>query len=282
MSFKIDQMTIDEYANGRVTAGDRVAKVGSVYWTRTKGLFYRPLLSYEAYSLSANDLPRVFIGGFQCVVSDPKVANSAIKFVMLNDVEHYDLAGVGTHRRNSIKRAAKLFAVRPVDDEIQFKEQGFQAYCSFYARTRYEYKRGRTQKDFFYKWAESLLKSSKTLVLGGYDNTGDLKAVSISCWVGHTLTYLTFFAETTALKNGVHEIMLHRLREVVSQTNGIHEVFLRRYQGGNGMDEYYVGRGAKVVVKPAKLHIDPVSTWALKSCFPAKYATLFQQSDSLS
>jgi hypothetical protein len=55
MSFKIDQMTIDEFANGRVTAGDRVTKVGSVYWTRTKGLFYRPLLSYEAYSLSDND-----------------------------------------------------------------------------------------------------------------------------------------------------------------------------------------------------------------------------------
>jgi hypothetical protein len=112
------------------------------------------------------------------------------------------------------------------------------------------------------------------LILGGYDQREDLRAISLSYWVGHTLFYATFFSDTVALQKGVGEIMFHRLRELVSQTPGIREVLLRRYQGGNGMDNYYLLRGAKVVIKPSKLQLDPVSKWILKSCFPARYGFL--------
>jgi hypothetical protein len=71
--------------------------------------------------------------------------------------------------------------------------------------------------------------------------------------------------------------MFHRLRELASQTPGIQEVFVRRYQGGNGIDNYYLLRGAKLVTKPCKLWIDPVSKWILKSYFPARYAILGEE-----
>jgi len=273
MSVQIQQMTVDEFAESRIALGDRVKKFGTVYWVR-KGLFFRPLLPHEACPVSESDLPSTQIGGFQCVVSVPSEANSVMKFLMLDEVQHYALDKLKHDRRLLIKNAAKQFAIRLVQDSNQFKKRGFQVYCSFYERTRYRYKRERVRRRNYEHWVDSVLKSRKTLILGGYDQSEELRAISLSYWVADTLSYASFFADTVALQKGVGELMFHRLRELASQTPGIHEIFVRRYQGGNGMDKYYLLRGAKLVTKPCKLQLDPVSKWILKSCFPARYAKL--------
>ena len=274
MSSLVQQMTVGEFAESRIAVGDRVEKFGDVYWVRTKGLFFRPLLSHEACPIAKSELPPAHIGGFQCVVSVPDEANSVMKFLMLDEVQHYELGKLPYKRRLMIRNAAKQFAIRPIQDETQFKEHGFQVYCSFYERTRYHYKWERIRRESYTRWIDSVLKSRKTLILGGYDQREDLRAISISYWVGHTLYYATFFADTVALRKGVGELMFHCLRELVSQTPGIGEVLVRRYQGGNGMDNYYLLRGAKLVTKPSRLQLDPASKWILKTCFPARYVTL--------
>jgi hypothetical protein len=273
MSVQIQQMTVDEFAELRIALGDRVKKFGTVYWVR-RGLFFRPLLPYEACPVGESDLPSTQIGGFQCVVSAPSEANSVMKFLMLDEVSDYALDKLKHDRRLLIKNAAKQFAIRLVQDRNQFKTQGFQVYCSFYERTRYRYKRERVRRRNYEHWADSVLRSRKTLILGGYDQSEELRAISLSYWVADTLSYVSFFADTVALQNGVGELMFHRLRDLASKTPGIRQIFVRRYQGGNGMDKYYLLRGAKLVTKPCKLQLDPISKWILKSCFPAKYAQL--------
>lgn len=274
MDFELQQMTADEFADSRMAIGEAVERFGALYWVRTKGLFYRPLLFYEAYSPSESDLPPRGLGGFQYIVSDNHEANSTLRFLILDEVHTYALEKLEHNRRRLIKNAAKHFVIRPIKDVAEFQEQGFHAYCSFYQRTRYQYKSERTIRSKFAEWADAVVNGSKAFVFGGYENGGELKGVSIAHWIGKSLLYSTFFSDTPALKKGIGELMFHVLRETASRTPGIEEVIVRRYQGGNGMDNYYLLRGAKLVCRPAKLRLHPVTKWILKSCFPARYATL--------
>lgn len=273
MTILLQQMTVAEYANARVAVGDRVERIGAVYWVRTKRFFYRPLLPYEVYSLSKSDVPLVGLGGFEHVVADAREANAAMSFLMLDDVRDYALEKLGHKRRLLIKNAARRFVIRPVQDPAEFKEQGFQAYLSFYQRTHYQYRSKRRHRENFRQWAKAIIESPKAVVLGGYGQSG-LTAVSVSYWVGETLLYATFFSSTSALEEGVGELMFHTLREAASQAHGIREMFVRRYQGGDGRDKYYLLRGAKLIHKPARLCLNPLSEWILKTCFPGKLALL--------
>ena len=206
-------------------------KFGAVYWVRTSGLFFRPLL--ETCPISEPDWPEVHIGGFQCVIPGPNEANSVMKFLMLDEVQHYELGKLRHDRRLLIKKAAKQFAVRPIQDGTQFREQGFQAYRSFYQRTRYHYKSERVRRENYDRWVDSVLKSRKTLILGAYDQREELRAVSLSYWVGHTLSYATFFADTAALQKGVgaRRCFIACANWSVRRPE-IREVFVRRYAGG--------------------------------------------------
>ena len=214
------------------------------------------------------------MAGFQHAVPHQRDANSVMRFLILDDLPDYTLARLDHNRRRLIKNAAKHFSVQRIQDVAAFKEQGFAAYSCFYHRTGCAYKSERRSRADFARWAEAVLKCSKSLVLGGYDQAGGLRSVSISYWIGPTLTYATFFCDTPALQKGVGEVMFHVLRETAGRTPGIREVFVRKYQGGNGMDQYYLLRGAKLVVKPARLHLHPAVRWTLKSWFPGKYAVL--------
>jgi hypothetical protein len=182
-------------------------------------------------------------------------------------------------RRQLINKAGKHFTVKPIEDAAAFKEQGFLAYSSFYRRTGYSYKSDRKSRADYARWVDAVLQFPKVLVLGGYDPAGGLRAVSISSWVGHSLNCTSFFCDTPALEMGMGESILHSLRETVSRIPGIREVLVRRYQGGNGMDRYYILRGAKLVHKPACVRLQPTTKWLLKLLFPAKYSRLMGVSD---
>jgi hypothetical protein len=277
MNALIQQMTVDEYAEARRALGERVEKLGAIYWVCTRRFFFRPILPYEAYSVSKGNVPTGHVGGFQYVVSEPNDSNSVMGFLMLDGVQDYALDKLEHNRRRLIKRAGNQFVIQPIVDITEFKEAGFRAYCSFYERTHYGYKPERTKRENYAKWVDSVLQSPKTLKLGGFDLKGELRAVSLSYWVGATLTYTTFFSDTPALKQGVGELMFHALRDAASRSPGIHDVFVRNYQGGNNMDYYYLLRGAKLVIKPSRLQLDPVSRCILRFCFPAKYNLLSEK-----
>lgn len=273
MTVQIEQMTVEEYANLETALGQNVEKSGQVYWSRGRGYFYRPLLSFEALHPSQILVPRQARGGFQHVVKDKSHANSAMGFLMLTELDSYGLEHVGRKRRWLINDAGKHFTIRPVRNLEQFQSQGFEAYLSFYARTGYRYLAGRRRKKEFCRWAATLLNQPKALVLGAFD-ADTLKAVSVSYWVQNTLIYATYFSHESALHAGAAELMLHTVRVSAGKTAGINQILARRYQGGNGMDQYYIMRGAKLVWEPANLHLHPAMNWFLKCFQRRQYAVL--------
>jgi hypothetical protein len=192
---------------------------------------------------------------------------------MLDELQAYELEALSHNRRRLINNAAKQTEIRAVRNVGELQEQGFAAYLSFYQRTGYKYLSARRRKERFCRWAATLLREPKTIVLGAYDS-GGLVAVSVSYWVEETLLYATHFSHSKALRQGVSELLFHTLRLVAAGNSGIQQVFVRRYQGGNGMDQYYLMRGAKLVRKPAKLHLQPAMGWILKRCLPKQYAIL--------
>ncbi len=273
MKIRPQQMTVEECAAVQTALGVTVQKAGRVYWTRGNGFFWRPLLDYQAIEPAGMEAPRGAWGGFQHVVPEERDGNSSIGFLMLDELRGYALNQVSHNRRRLISNAAKLMEVRMVRNLAELQEQGFAAYTSFYRRTRYQFLRGRRRKANFDRWAATLLSEPKTMVLGAY-GSGGLVAVSVSYWVEGTLFYATYFSHSTALHQGASELMFHALREAAAGTPGIQEVLVRRYQGGNGMDQYYLMRGAKLVWKPARLRLNPAMRWVLKHWWPGKYATL--------
>ena len=267
-------MTLPEYASARSSAGDCVRQYGGMHWTVAKGLFYRPLLRHQPCSPSRSEMPRTLWGGFQYAVRDSREANSRVGFLVIDRVRDYALERVRCSRRWLIKDAARRFTVGPITDESEFLSRGHSVYVSFYQRTGYQHRSDRNRPEGFARWAKSILGSPKTIVFGGFGPTG-LVAVSISYWVGTTLVYSSFFSETAALENGVGELMFHTLRQVAARTDGIQEILLRPYQGGTGMDKYYLLRGARLAWRPARLHFPLPVRLALKVFAPARYSSLF-------
>jgi hypothetical protein len=274
MEIHPQQLTVEQYAAIQGSLGAVVERVGQVYWTRGSGCFWRPLLPYEAYSSAEIRAPRGAWGGFQHVISGEREANSWVSFLMLDGLEEYQLGRLSHNRRRLISNAAKQLEVREVRDLHELQEQGFAAYLSFYQRTNYSYLSSRRRKGNFCRWAETLLRDPRVMVLGAY-GSGGLGAVSVSYWVKETLLYATYFSHSDSLRQGASELMFHTLRLCAARTPGIQQVFVRRYQGGNGMDRYYLTRGAKIVHKPARLHLHPALNWVLKHWLPQKHALLW-------
>jgi hypothetical protein len=269
----IQPMSIDEFAEIQRALGEKIVKTGAVYWRRVRPFFFRPLLPYKAYEEDEIVAPCRYPGGFQYVVASQEKANSTMNFLMLDQVHEYSLDKLKHERRRLIKKASRQFEIRPLGDIKEFREQGYQAYLSFYKRTGYFYKANRIQKEKFGEWSDTIIKFPKAILLGGYGESG-LVAVSISYLVDQTLIYATFFSDTVALQKGVGELMFHKIREVAAQHPDIREVFVRQYHGGNNQDKYYILRGCKFVRKPANLNLIFPAHMVLRSCFPKQYATL--------
>lgn len=269
----IQSMTVDEFAGIQKALGERIIKAGAVYWRRVRPGFYRPLLPYKAYAEDEVAAPCRLLGGFQHVVANGEKANSTMNFLMLDDVHAYSLGSIRHERRRLIKKAAGQFEVRPIRDAAELRTQGYEAYLSFFKRTGYSYRDDRVRAERFADWADTVLLFPKAGLWGGFGR-GGLVAVSIAYWVEHTVMYSTFFCRTESMRAGMGELMFHKVRETVTQLPEAHEIFVRPYQGGNGMDRYYVLRGCKIARKPAVLKISAPARLVLKSCLPRQYDLL--------
>lgn len=269
----IQSMSLAEYAKVQQTLGEKIVKTGGVWWRRVRPRFFRPVALWRPYEAAEIVPPCHSLGGFQYVVANGDPANSTMNFLILDTVHEYSLGKLQHERRRVINRAAGRFEVHHIHDGRELKIEGYKAYRSFYARTHYSYREDRIHEGRFAEWAETVLRLPKALVLGGY-REGRLLAVSVAYWVEQTLVYSTFFSDTDALREGVNELMFHTIREIVAGIPQIGEVLVRPYQGGNGMDRYYMLRGCKIARRPAFLTISPLARFALRSWSPDRYAML--------
>jgi len=269
----IQPMTAADYARIERELGQPIICKDGTYWRRVRPFFYRPLLVWEPIVEPLVTPPGTVVGGAQYLVTDATIANSSMSFLMYERVHEYSLAGLEHNRRRLIKHALRDFNFKPIDDLREFQERGYSAYVDFFQRTKYSYKSERTQRNEFENWAATIFAFPKAILLGGYDAKG-LVAVSVSYWVNDTLVYATLFSGTDALRRNVCEGMLHVVRQLACEQPQIKQMFTRPYNGGCGMDQYYLIRGCKLVTQPAKLVLNPVTHTLLKRCFSRQYAKI--------
>ncbi len=271
MEVRLFPFSTSEYAELYTSFGNKVKRVGSIYWTQPWPFFYRPLLLYEPLKPGAFEPPCRLLGAYQHVVPNHFSANSKISFLVFEQSETYSIAALKSGLRRFVRVAERYFEVRLIESERELKDQGYCIYMSFYARTKYDYMSKRTRKKFFDAWIEAVRANPKTLLLGGYEK-GELKAVTICYWVSDLLLYSTFFAETESLKHHISDLMLHTARKLAAEQKGIKRILAGRYGGGIGMDTFYLRRGAEIENKPARYVIIPSLAGSfLQTILPAKF-----------
>ena len=267
-------MTIEEFAAFEGIFGQRIIAVNGTYWGQVRPLFYRALPPYQEYQPGLVIPPSLsLLGGFQHAVPPEEKANSCLNLLMFENAEAYSLDCLDYNRKRQAKLAAKQFVIQPITDINEFKQKAYPVYLSFYERTRYQYDSQRTKQGYFSRWADALFRISNLVILGGYRN-GELGGVSLSLLVEDTLCYATFFCNIESLRLGLSDLMLHFVREAVAKGQCAEQIFAGLYKGGNGLDDFYLLRGCKLVRKPALLHINPVAKAFLMRFVPEQYARL--------
>ena len=256
-------MSVDEYAAFHGSMGQKVQKIGGVWWRRVRPFFYRPLLPYcELQPKQCICPPLSLIGGAQYLVPSGTASNSSVDFLLFQDPHTYSIEILSKKNRYCVRRAMKTFTVRPIVDPDTLIS-GHEVYLSFYSRTKYGYKSDRTDVRKFADWARSLFRFPKVRVHGAYRGE-DLVSISVTYVVEDVLFLATLFSKTDALSQFVSDLMLHSLRVEAAESENIKSVFASMAGRERGLDEFYLLRGARLIRKPARLFISPLVLIPLK------------------
>lgn len=267
-------MSLDDFASFEGLLGQKTIRVNGLHWSRVRPLFYRPLVPFREFVPGSLGAPRAaFLGGFQHAVPGGAHANSSLDMLMFQDAKSYTLNALDYNRKRQVKRAAKEFTIRRISDVAEFRTHAYPVYVSFYERTGYQYGSQRRHRDFFENWANRLFEIPSLLVLGGYRQQ-KLGGVSLSMLIGDTVFYATFFCDTESLRLFLSDLMLHFVREASAESPGVKQIFSGMHKGGNGLDDFYLHRGCKIVRKPSLLKMNPLASLALKFLLPNQYGKL--------
>lgn len=269
-------MDLGEFAAYERSQGEKIIKVDDIYWRQVRPCFYRPLLPFREYSPEVVRPPREsMFGGVQHSLPDGFNGNSFLNLLLFEDINAYCTATLSSRRRKQLKAAGQRFIIQPVCEVEEFKKSAYPIYLSFYERTNYGYKSERRQPQYFSRWADSLFRFPKNLILGAYRD-GRLQAILISQWVEDSIVYASMFCSTEALNFGVTSLVLHTVREAAASSQGVKRVFVGAYKYGKaeGVDQFYISRGCKLVRKPAALLLNPFASAVLRTCMAGQYAKL--------
>ena len=270
----IQPIPIEEYAQIQSLQGNHITRVGNVYWRKIGRFFYRPLVAYSAIDAGRLQPPCGTLGGYQHAVPDQSIANSTINFRVFDECQQYSIDTQNREHRRMVRKAMKSFDIRLIQKDSDLKGPGYEIYTRFYERTHYGYLSERSQREHFNGWVDTLFASPKTIILGAYEKD-HLKAVSICYWIDNIFLYSTFFSDTVALKQHVADLMLHVVRDMVSEYTEIGTIVAGLYGGGIGSDAFDLLRGAKIERRPAQYVMRPgIASAMLRACSPARYQKL--------
>jgi hypothetical protein len=274
MDYRIEQMSVAEYARVQALRGQKTVQVGAVYWKEVRPHFYRPLLPYVSLDPKRVMAPRQSFGGYQYAVGPEEDANSAINFRVFDDCANYSLASQGREYRRMVRAGQKVFDVCFIREAADLGEMGHKVYLSFYQRTHYGYMSERVKRQVFDQWIASMFSCSKTIVIGAFAQ-GELKSLTVCYWIDDLLLYATSFSDTDSLRRHVSDLMLHVVREMAAAQPGLRKIIAGLYGGGTGPDKFDLLRGAKVERRPARLVIQPaISVPFLQALWPRQYRKL--------
>jgi hypothetical protein len=267
-------MSIDEYAALETAMGAKLVKTGNMWWREVRPFFYRPLLPYRALHADKRQYPALSrVGGVQHLVPEGAHANSGIDLLLFESPRTYSLGGLKEGSRYHIRRAMRTFSVRPIVHLEEFISKGHGVYVSFYERTRYSYKKERTDPQRFAAWARELFRFPKVRILGAFQGE-ELASVSVSYVVEGVLFTATFFSSSSALGEYVSDLMLHTIRENAAACEGVTLIFASTAGMERGLDDFYLRRGAKLVNRPALLKMNPLLLFLIKRFKKDDYAKL--------
>ena len=102
------------------------------------------------------------------------------------------------------------------------------------------------------------------------------EAISISKLVEDTLVYSTVFGSTESLRVHVTALMLHSIRDALVGREDVKQFFVGMYnfQGRTGVHGFYIYRGCRLMITPARLQLNPLAEMLLKRCMPKQYEKL--------
>jgi hypothetical protein len=268
-----EPMTVDEYAAFQRATGAKVIKVDATWWTEARPFFFRPLFPFAEVAPHYRKYPlQSLVGGVLHLVPADAPSNSQMNLFVYDNLNRYSLEQFGAKQRWVIKKSLEHFEARRVTDLDRFVEEASEIYASFYDRTRYFYRKERTQKELFSAWARPYFENPKVVVMGAY--RGDrLSAIDISYRVEEVIIDDVFFSDSESQPLRVTDFLVHVLREGASCSDA--RLLFRGFPSGKEtLDGSKVRRGCQVLKLPAYCRINPVALYVGRKFLNESYKKL--------
>jgi hypothetical protein len=268
-----EPMTIDEYAAFQRATGAKVIKVDGTWWTEARPFFFRPLFPFSEVPPEYKKYPlQSAVGGVLHLVPAEAASNSQMSLFVYDNLKQYSLEQFGAKQRWVIKKSMENFEARRVTDFDRFVEEASQIYESFYDRTKYFYRKERTQKELFAAWARPYFENPKVVIMGAYRDDR-LCAIDISYQVEEVIIDDVFFSDSESQPLRVTDFLVHVLREAASCTDA--RILFRGFPTGKEtLDGSKVRRGCKVLQLPAYCRINPVALYVGRRFLNESYQKL--------
>jgi len=268
-----EPMTIDEYAAFQKASGAKVLKIQDTWWTEARPFFFRPLFPFTELTPRYNKYPlQALVGGVLHPVPPGVPSNSCMTLFLYDDLKQYSLDTVGAKQRWIIKKGISNFEAGRITDLKQFVEEASVIYGSFYDRTRYFYRKERTDKELFAAWARPFFENPKVVVMGAY-REGRLHGIDISYRVKDVIVDDVFFSDSESQPLKITDFLVHTLREGAKDTDA--RLLFRGFPTGKRtLDESKVTRGCKILRMPAFCKINPLALYVGKAFMNESYRKL--------
>jgi hypothetical protein len=268
-----EAMTIDEYAAFLSSTGMKVVKVQDTWWTEARPFFFRPLFPFAEITPQFKRYPvQALVGGVLHLVPSDVPGNSNMHLFMYDRLDEYSLGGLNTKQRWIVRKGMDNFTARRITDLNQFVEEGCSIYESFYNRTRYFYKRERTNKAHFYAWAKPIFQQPKVVITGAYHKE-KLAAIDISYQVEDIIIDDVFFSDSESQPLRVTDFLVHTLRES-ARSSQARLIFRGFPTGKQSLDVSKLTRGCKILKMPAYCKINPLALYVGKAFMNDSYRKL--------
>lgn len=268
-----EPMTIDEYAEFQKKTGAKVVRIDGTWWTEARPFFFRPLFPFAEITPRYDRYPlQALVGGVLHPVPAGAPSNSRMNLFIYDELKEYSLEKMGAKQRWIIRQGLKNFQARRMTDVNAFIDEAYGIYDSFYARTRYFYKKERRNREAFAKWARSIFQFPKVMVLGAYHGER-LCAIDISYRVEDVIIEDVFFSDTDSQSLRVTDFVIHTLREAASASDA--RCLFRGFPSGKKtLDDSKVTRGCRVLKLAAYCKINPLALWVGKAFMNESYRKL--------
>ena len=268
-----ETMTVDELAAYQRACGVKVLKIKETWWIEPSPFFFRTLFPFAELNPEFNKYPlQHLVGGVLHLVPAGVANNTSMKLFLYDQLGAYSIDEMTAKQKWVIRKSMENFCARRITESTEFIDTAYPLYESFYDRTKYSYKKERTQKEIFSAWAKNLFDFPKIVVTGAY-HEDKLSAVDISYRVENVIIDDVFFSDTQSQGLRVTDFMVHTLREEAAATDARY-LFRGFPCGKQTLDESKLRRGCKIFKIPAYRKINPVALYLGKLFMNESYRKL--------